>query len=668
MILAAQPASALEQQNEDTLILLSEVLFDPAGVDGSKVGGEWVELYVGSAMNLAGWSITDNSGAPLATLPAVNAPAHSSVLIYLSNYVPYGHDQSFADRTAAFAAGLPPGDYLGNLSGGVRLLSPSGVITDCLYWGLGAAPPGATGGPWPAGQFFDISYAGGRPTAEGESLGRPANPLEGLTMTVADWDRAGGRNAAGATPGGRNGVYPTDAYGLIRHAQVGVNQILAGLSLTEAPGWIDVVDAHVNSIQVAYAGVSTTVTAKHTFELVLRGVPAEIVGTLTTSSVVNETPGSVGYTLSTKGVLTGATEDGALTFELDIDQVDARSGYHTNAVAINGATFVVLRCNGVEYPFSIVGNVVESRTGQDTYSLFDQRTGCDYGGAGDKASAALTLVTRIADGTYVTSFGMDRAYPMLPPPLSQAGNQVVTGSEQLLVDGGSITNDAAEITTGLIWRFDKIRNWNYTTASLQSGQMAAFSFASIDGSLGKPGQHMRYTYDAPMRIYGQDRRLAAEVVGTTYIAAGKFISEAYGKVTLDDTEILTAAFYVDPPAQGGGCQHCASCRRGIIHIHLGCEVCDPPAPPQPPPAPAPAPPPPPAKEPTGFLEASAICAGSGTGAGATIGGVAGGIIGAKAGGVGAWPGAKAGAAVGSAIGAGVGWVGCSVGWLFGAFD
>jgi hypothetical protein len=676
-VLAAGAVRAAEEPPavpEVPPILLSEVLFDAAGVDGSRVGGEWVELYVYQPTNLAGWTLTDPSGALLASLPAATAPAFSSVLIFLSNYVPHGHDGSFADRTAAFAAGLAPGDYLGNLSGGVRLVSPASEIVDCLYWGVGAAPSGASGGPWPDGQFFDIAY-GARPTGEGESLGRPANPLDGLTMTVADWDRHGGRNAAGVTAGGRNGVHPADAYGLVRHAQTGVNQIIGGMSTSELPGWIEVVDAHVNDIGVSYSPNTISVSAKHTFELVARGQPATLVGYLMTTCVTNETPGSVSYSLSTSGLLAGSTDDGSVSYELELSQSDVQSGFQTNTLTRTGSTVVTFRQDGVEYPFEIIGTTAISRTGQDTYSMLDQRTASDYGGAGDKLSTALTLATRVSDGTYTTWFGMDRAYPMAPPPLAQAGGQVVTGTEQLFVEAGSVTNDAGEITTGLVWRFDKYRNSTYLVVTMTPGDTGTFSFSSVDGSLGQPSQHMRYLFDAPLIVAGQPRQLSAEVVGTAYIANSKHISEAYGAVRLDGVDILTAAFYVDPPvAQSNGCQHCGSCRRGIIHVHLGCDICDPPPPP--PPAPAPAPPPPPAKEPTGFLEASAICAGAGTGIGAatcgTAAGIAGGVVGAGAGGVGAaagaWAGVKAGAAVGAAVGAGVGWVGCSLGWLFGAFD
>ncbi len=667
MTVASQPALASEPNHLSSSVLLTEVLFDASGVDGSKIGGEWVELYVQTPTNLSGWSLRDNFGNLLAALPDITAPANSSIVIFLSSIAPYPHDQSFADRSAAFAAGLPAGDYLGNLSGGVRLTTPTGTVADCVYWGLGAPPPGAEGGPWPTGEFFDIAYAGGRPIVEGESLGRPADPLDGLTMTVADWDRCGGRNAAGATPGGRNGVHPTDAYGLVRQAQTGVNQVLGGLSATEAPGWIDVVNAHVDKIEVAYSSNSATVSALHTFELILRGVPATISGTLTASYVVSEIPGAVGFKYTTSGVLSGVTADGTLTFELEVDLSDVYSGFHTNTISIDGAVHCTLRCNGIEYPFSIDGDILYSRTGQDKYILLDRRTACDYGGAGEKASIALTEATRLSDGTYTTRFALDRTYPMLAPPISQAGAQVVMGTEQQFTEGGGITNDAGEITTGLVWRFDKLRNWNYTTVSMQPGQLGTFSLESIDGSLGKLGQHVRYRFDAPMRILGQDKDVAAEAVGTAYLAGGKYISEAYGKLTVDGEEVLRTSVYIDPPMQDVGCPHCASCRAGIIHMHLGCDICPQPAPPAPPQVPGP--PPPPAQEPVGFTAALATCssrgAAIGSGLGATAGFITGFFFGA---GGGALPGMVGGAKTGGAGGAAVGIVTCAIGWSVGSFD
>lgn len=615
-------------------IMINEVVFDPAGVDGSSIGGEWIELYMPSATSLSGYTLRTNQGTVIATLPAVTAPAHSVLVVFLRATLPFGYDTSFADRSAAFASGAALGDHLGNDQGGVRLVDSGGAIVDSVYWGTGAAPTGASGGTWPTGTYFDLSMSG-KPMFEGDSIGRPAAPLTSYTGTVADWERFGGRNACSATPGVRNGVYPADVTGLITFTQTGVNQVLANLSNTEQPGWIHIDNADVAGVSGAYTSTGCTVTATHVFELTLRGELVTLSGSMTSEMIRSETAGNVWYTLTTNGALEGTSEEGGNSYELLVEHVETFTGFHTNTQQCVASTDVTYIENGTAYSVSVSGTNAITRNGATSWIHADVRQAVDYGGAGTKNSTAVTFASKVADGIYATNFGLDRSNPISPPRISQAGTQVLSGTEQMLIDAATVSNDEGEITLGLVMRLDRFSNTTSQTAQLQSGQWGTFGFSQTLGTPGTLPQSQRYEMELPMQLFGSPTQVSVEVVGSTYVVNGKLLSEAYSNVYFGSAHVMHGNFFVDPPAaQGGGG-----------------------TPPQPQPANQPPPPTAPVT-PGGFMEAAGDCATAGAGLGAatggTIGGVSGGLAGSAAGGVGAVPGAIAGAKTGGLVGAGVG--------------
>ncbi len=551
--------------------------------------------------------------------------------------MPFSLDTDFSDGRVGITAGLAPADYLDNTARGERHVSSTGAIQDCVYWGTGSAPSGAQGGNWPTGEYVDISF-GGKSVNEGDSIGRPANPLENYTGTRADWDRNGGRNAAGPTPGGRNGVYPVDVLEMLMHSQTGVNQVLAGIGQTERPEWIEIVNAHVYDMSVVYSSTGFQVDATHVFELILRGELVTIAGELSSILGKNETPGSVGYTLTTTGTLKsvrdiGADADGRHSFE--IEHSEALSGFQTDVIHCAASTDLTYTdSSGIQYPVSVDVDFSIARTGQDSWLSVDTRNVTDYGGAGAKSSTAAQSYSRFADGIYLSNFGVSRSRPIMPPSLAQAGSQQLMGTEQLLIDSASMTNDEGETTLGLVTRLDRfVNNSSFPSAWLKPGQFGSFSSIFTAGARGREDQHVMTQVLLPMMLHGVDTPIDGKVVESTYRWSGKRIAEGYSSVRFGQNEVLHGAAYMDPPAQVG-CPHCYSCRKGIIHIHMGCDICPPPPPPPQPPAPPPAPPPPPPKDrtPMGFFGAVGACATAGAiiltiipVAGTAAGGISGGI-------------------------------------------
>lgn len=627
-----------------TRLLLSEVQFDPIGVDGTALNGEWVELYVARDVDIGGWQLATADGTVLATLPPMAARARTAILVLFRGDIPYPYDTDPQDGRAAIALDLPLGDYLANDVGGVRLLSPGGAIKDCVYWGKGSAPAGASGALWKPGTFYDISFAGGQPMLEGDSLGRPVDPIAAYTGTVLDWERQGGVNAAGPTPGGRNGVEVTDATGLKFWVQTGVNQIVNGFGMSVQPGWLSIVDAGVDQSTYDLQQNQYTVTSNHMFNIEVNGVETLFSGFLTAIYSRVETAGAVAFTLTASGTI--AADTGA---SFQFAHSEHWSGYHGPEVRCDASTAVTYREGGIDYPFSVVDTMRLYPKDQDQWVVKDVRTAVDYGGAGAKTSAAETLFTQLGDGSISTNFALVRARPMAPPPLWLAGQQQLSSPETVQIDTASAANGGGELTAGTVSRLDRFINGSLNT-SLAPGASGAFALNLTAGTFGTYPQSHHYSFDLPLEQFGTPLRVEGEVTSSLYDESGKVISEADAELRFEGNLVSKQHFFVDPPMQQGG----GGGGTTIIIIHVN----DNPPPPAPaPPAPQ-SPPPEAGKTVGGFLGAAATCAavgaGLGGGAGVIAGGIIGGVVGSAAGGVGALPGAGAGAVGGAAVGAGLG--------------
>lgn len=642
--------------------LINEVLFDSVGTDGSAGNAEWLELYTTQYVDLAGFSVQDNQGSVLHVFSSMLVPAYGTVLVLLSDTVPFPHDTDPSDGRVAVAAALPPGDHLGNDSGGVRLVDPGGQIIDSIYWGTGGAPPGS------AGQWFDLAFGSGRPVAESESIGRPANPYDTYTGTIADWDRQGGVNAAGATAGGRNGADAQNYSGMLTDAQQTVVGIVMSFSDQVQPGRFSITFSGVGNPVYGYGPTSLDISAMHFFDMLDYGVPTEMSGVMTSSYSYDESPGLVGFIVGSAGTL--ASPAG---FSWDISNTMTVSGFHTDKLTTHSETAVTFHEGTNSYPWTIVADLALERIGQDTWLWTDSRTITDYGGAGTKTSVAQTIIYRLADGVYGNSFSMGRDDPIVPPPLWNAGNQQLQGIETMFIDSIlSITSDGE--FSGNVYRFDKfldsslVLNLSNSEGTPQTG---SFSFRVDDSTRTDLFAASTYQLDLPLEAYNYPVAVSATVNGTDTVLGDKYWSSATRLIKYNNTVVANDALYVDPPlgaaplAQG----QCPHCTKTYIHIHI-CNICDPPRPQNKPDPPKPEPPKAPDPKPKtvgGAAGAAATCAAGGAAVGGTIGGVTGGIIGLGAAGAGAIPGAIAGGKVGGGIGAGLGTAICSVAYFFGWF-
>ncbi len=601
-------------------VILTEVCFDPAGQDGSKIGAEWVELSTTQHIHSALFRLTDQQGSELATLALTNVASGSCLVVYLGSSVACPVDGDLADRSAAYAAGLPPGDYLPNASGGVRLLDGQGAIVDALYWGTGSAPPGASGASWTAGEFFDLSMAG-KPMDEGDSLGRPSDPFRSYTGTLADWDRHGGRNAARPTPGGRNAPTITGIPGLLYWTQLGVNRVITGYSEMVAPGWLSILDSAVEVLGESETAAGAIVVAEHSFLVRVNGQPMTLRGTMVSRLTRIDDPRSVEFTLEMSGALDSRGGPG-----FSFLHSERHRGFHTNAVGVDWSTSVVYLESGLSFPFGVFGSTNWSRTALDEWTLTDSRTALDYGGAGPKVSFGSTRVHRISDGSYSTTAEVTRDAPIGPPPPGHTDS--ILGTEQLFIDGSAAWNDAGELTAGSYTRFDKLVNGK-PRAVLAPGALGSTSILRVSGVPGGIEGSFAFALELPLEVFGNPRLIDASGLCRTHIAEGKLVSTATYDVRVDGSTWLAGSISADPPLPQGapssspggvtiggpiivsGSGNTVIISGGPVTIHHPAPE---PAPSEPPPLPPTEPPPTIESAPGssgGFIGAVANCAGVG---------------------------------------------------------
>lgn len=183
-----------------TLVRLNEISFDPAGAD---VGEEWVEVVNRglSSRDLSGWALSDDSGAALATIPALSLPPNAFLVVHFGTG---SNDLDFSDGEGHVYTGSATEPF-DNVEDEVALydgVPGSGTIVDFIAYSFSSPyTPGTAhdwavlAGIWTEDEFFP----GGVPQEEGDSLGRDS--LSTDWDSFADWESDGGREASGPTPG-----------------------------------------------------------------------------------------------------------------------------------------------------------------------------------------------------------------------------------------------------------------------------------------------------------------------------------------------------------------------------------------------------------------------------------------------------------------------------------
>ena len=618
-------------------MLLNEVMFDQVGVDAQQqFGSEWIELYARRAVNLADWSLSDNLGQAIGRLPNVAVPADTYVLIVLGGLAAYDIDGDASDGTLAYTLGMPNADHLANAQangsgGGVRL-SYRGRQMDSIYWGNGAAPRGS------AGDYFDVSFATGRPLNEGDTLGRSGSPVSDFTGKSTDWDRCGGINAAGATPKQRNGVYPTDSTQLLKWAQSGICQIVNHNGYTsEQYGQYNFQDGLVANVQISDLGNSLTVVADHTLVLDIRGVRTDLTGTITASMVKSEAAGRVGYTQRCVGTMMTPAGWG-----LTIDYSEAFTGMHTNTVSSRCTTDLTWHDSGSDYDSDLTVDRRLERTGDNTWQLTDNRTATDFSFAGVKTSQASTVLTRTSDGVVASSFEVNRDMPFSPP--RPGTNPDAPWQQRLVVEGSMTSYDNGEYNT-VVSRYDEFED-GVLIASLRPNKQGSIDYSINPVTAEEPMGSSDVNMVLPLIIDGRNQRVTSSIHGELIVEPTRYLSMVRCQINANGFTVNRCSLVADPPLAGGS----------------GSSGGD-----------------------KGFGGAVKDCVATGAAVGTTVGGVAGGVAGAVggagvggavgalggppgvaaavgAGGVkGAAAGTIAGGAAGGAVGAVAGGVACAVG-------
>ena len=407
-------------------LVVNEVLLDPMGQDA---GNEWVELYNTSTANISisGMLLKDQAGVVLATLPNYVVPGHGYVVVHLGPTVTDIADGNPADKYANYFTNQAAGNYLPNSAGGVYLQKSSAIL-DAVFWGTGAPPSGSgytaavNAGQWPSGAYVNISFAGGNPLQEGDSIGRDTFSTD--TNTAADFFEGGGKNAANATPGGRNDMF-LFSHGMAVHwAQSVVNELLLfvgstesfGISVTNASHW-NVVESDPDMV----GGFS--VSAMHDIQITSQGVPKTLSGSLVATYDRVGTPLATSFTMGVSGTLTAS--DGT---SLTVNYSMGRSGFHSMSRQITGTNTFSWTEFGSTSSYTSSSTMTIQQIGQDSWTVVDSRQSTDWGGA-SKTSSATTRRTRLGDGQYREQSTLNRTAPPFPPPPG-SGSQTIVGTER----------------------------------------------------------------------------------------------------------------------------------------------------------------------------------------------------------------------------------------------
>lgn len=198
-------------------VLINEILyFQDVGSNELNRDHEWIELYNAgnTTINLQNWTITNRTAAPLVTLPDLDLPPDSYLVIHFGT----GTDElDFSDNKGNLYTQEDPltTDHFSETMDEVALYSgaPSAAtIVDFLAWkaidsafiGGPAHDMAVNAGIWTADEFFNGENAAQHPFEKkrtvfaGDSIGRDQDSLD--TNLPADWDTTGGQDAVDMTP------------------------------------------------------------------------------------------------------------------------------------------------------------------------------------------------------------------------------------------------------------------------------------------------------------------------------------------------------------------------------------------------------------------------------------------------------------------------------------
>ncbi len=576
--------------------LLTEVLFDQTGVDAQSVfGSEWVEFSSSMRLDLGQVELTDHLGNSLGTLPNVVVPAHTYVQVILGGLDAYLLDDDPSDGTFSLTLGLPAGDILPNgqfsgNGGGVRLIH-RGQVIDAVYWGHGSPPAGSQG------VFYDLSYATGKPMNEADSLGRSSQPFLDDSGAITDWERNGGVHSSGPTPCKRNGVYPSDEDSILKWAQAGICGIVNSFGHMTGHAQYRFQDATVSDVVVQNMGMNLTVTATHTFTVIVNKNRQTLSGTLVATLAKDETPGAVSFERTVTGTLTSTG-----SWELVLDYAQEIAGFHTNTQLSTTEVSVNYRNSFQDHPYGHVVHKSLERISDNEWLLQDDRIGVDYGGGGPKNSATTVLYTRLSDGVVATHFDMLRDMPIGPP--LPGGNGLIEYQQRIVSESISAGNDlGADAST--IQRYDEFKD-GALVAGLLQGQTGRASLTFESATQEEPLGSANYLATLPLMVEGVPRTISNAVRATVFVRpSGVYVAQADGQMNVNGLISNSFSIWADPPLRGNGDSEASA-----------------------------------SQDSGGFGDAAVNCAAKGGAIGGGVGAVTGGVAGAVGGG-----------AVGSAVGA-----------------
>jgi hypothetical protein len=516
-------------------LILNEICFDAGGVDGSVAAvGEWVEVLVlADNTNLGNYGFENQSGRRLGRFPNVTANKGTVAVMCLGTLIPANLDGDPSDKSAAFASGAVAGDHLNNTSGGVRLKNMiSGNVIDAFYWGTGSAPNGTAVGPWGAGQFFDLAFAGGKPVNEGESVGRSAHTTN-YPGSPADWAPHGGAVAAGPSPGRRNDllhVYPSD---LLSWAQSGINEaVLQYGEMRLTPGRFSITDATVASVAITFpTDYQMQVTAVHALTIEDSGWPETYTGTMTGSVTIDPNVATLGYTLQLEGMLVTSSGNA-----IGIEHSSAFGGFTTGPRSMSYATEIDWLLYGSAEWFDIQGQMTCARTADNAWLWSDTRNATDWVSPGTKTCVATNTITRLADGRFHGLYDLVRPFPSGPTSNPNAVEHFVMETDSTTKPDGTL---AAQVL-----RFEQEMDGQPYLA-LQAGLTGQYVIAGTSSPTART-----YTVDLDLPLEfanGPAFTMESYASGTLTTAGGKYVMTGTRGHRFNGNQAGEATYFIDPP-------------------------------------------------------------------------------------------------------------------------
>ena len=510
-------------------VVLNEVLFDPTGAAGSEGAWQFVEVYANEDTALGNLELRNASGTKICRLPDLDIAAGDHLVVLLGVVDPELDNLDASAGPLVMTHGTAFGDYVGVASGGVQL-TREGVLLDAVYWG--STPSGSP--------FVNVSFAGGKPISEGDSIGR--DWVSSYTGTAADWTICGGANANGTTPGVPNIVEIPSTADFVLYQDLVLNSLLAGLSRSEqSSGWLQVTNTAPSIATVSNVGNAMTVGVDHVLDVTVHGQPMQLAGRVTTTFTRNTTALATGESWSTSGQI--ATAGGAYSLQLSAQR--SSSGAHALEQLVNSGTSYAWKHNGLARNVAVNAVRRNKRVSATTWTGSDERAGTDWGSADGKTGSTHWTKTKLGDGAYELAASTARSAPtLLAHPLHVNSNSSDDGEtiEETMV----ITIDGLGLTSGEITQFKQTLG-GVAVATLRDGEVGTFG-ASITPTTG--GQTFQFLSNYPVYDqFGTPRDLTLDGSGTTSIASGKETSLGSLVLTGWPGPASTLSFAIDPPLQ-----------------------------------------------------------------------------------------------------------------------